>query len=224
MRPNEFLELYCTDGLVKTVAAGIKASDSKSIQLKNLSGSLDAVICAASFKLTSHSILVVLQDREEAAYFQNDLQNLLGREILLFPMSYKRPYEFDDTENANILMRGEVLNRLTNSDEREIIVTYPEALSELVINKRSLASNTFVIKQKEQLDTGFLEEFLDGHTRIVSQGLTLPSDGFAPPRASHPARPLYPFGESAASASCSSSGVPTGSHSGPSMTATGCFR
>ncbi|TXH23940.1 MAG: hypothetical protein E6Q96_10930, partial [Cyclobacteriaceae bacterium] len=70
--------------------------------------------------------------------FQNDLQSLLGREILLFPMSYKRPYEFLEIENANILMRAEVLNRLAEKTKPEIIVTYPEALSEKVINKRSL--------------------------------------------------------------------------------------
>lgn len=91
----------------------------------------------------------------------NDLQNLLGhKEILLFPMSYKRPYEYDETENANILMRAEVLNHFSSHPDSQIIVTYPEALSEKVINKKSLASNTFLVKVGEQLDRSFLEEFL----------------------------------------------------------------
>lgn len=145
------------------MAAGINAPRNQNIRLKGLAGSFDAVVAASSFKLHPHDYFIVLQDKEEAAYFQNDLQNLLGREILLFPMSYKRPYEFLEIENANILMRAEVLNRLAEKTKPEIVVTYPEALSERVINKRSLASNTFTVKLKEKLEIPFLEEFLHSY-------------------------------------------------------------
>ncbi len=163
MKANEFLSIYTADGLIKTVAAGIKAPGKNAVQIKGLSGSLDAVIVASIFKIHHQDYIIVLQDREEAFYFQNDLQNLLGREILLFPMSYKRPYEYDEIENANILMRAEVLNRMATKTVPEIIVTYGEALSEKVINKKSLASNTFSIKIKEKLDIDFLEEFLHNY-------------------------------------------------------------
>jgi transcription-repair coupling factor (superfamily II helicase) len=163
LKASDFLSIYRADGLMKTVAAGIKAPEPQSLRIKGLAGSLDAVLAAATFKIHHLDYLIVLSDRDEAAYFQNDLQNLLEREILLFPMSYKRPYEYDETENANILMRAEVLNHLANKKEADIIVTYPEALSEKVINKRSLASNTFTIKNKEKLDIQFLEEFLHNY-------------------------------------------------------------
>ena len=114
MKAGDFLTIYRADGFMKTVAAGIKTPAPSNIRIKGLSGSLDAVVLAASFKLHPRDYLVVMQDREEASYFMNDLQNLIDREILLFPMSYKRPYEFTETENANILMRAEVLNRLAN--------------------------------------------------------------------------------------------------------------
>ncbi|MDQ2656999.1 MAG: DEAD/DEAH box helicase, partial [Bacteroidota bacterium] len=148
---------------MKTVAAGIKAHAPSNIRLKGLSGSLDAVVVATTWKLHPQDYLIVLPDREESAYFVNDLQNLLEREILLFPTSYKRPYEFTEIENANILMRAEVLNRLANKKGSEIIVTYPDALSEKVISKRSLASNTFTIKLGEKLDMAFLEDFLHSY-------------------------------------------------------------
>lgn len=163
MRANDFLSIYTADGLIKTVAAAIHTPNPTNIKLKGIHGSLDAVIVAAAFKLHHDDFIVVLQDREEAAYFQNDLQNLLGREVLIFPMSYKRPYEYDEIENANILMRAEVLNKLSTKTSHEVIVTYPEALSEKVINKRSLASNTFSVKLGEKLDIGFLEEFLHNY-------------------------------------------------------------
>lgn len=154
------MNVYRADGFIKTVAAEIKAPEKKNIQLKGLAGSLDAVVLSSIFKIHPQDWIVVLHDKEEASYFQNDLQNLLGREILIFPMSYKRPYEFDEIENANILMRTEVLSCLSNKTSPEIIVTYPEALAEKVINKRSLSQNTFSIKLKENLDVQFLEEFL----------------------------------------------------------------
>lgn len=160
MRASDFLSIYRADGFIKTVAAGIKTSAPANIQIRGLSGSLDAIVLSAAFKLHPQDYVVVLQDREEASYFLHDIQNLLEREVLLFPMSYKRPYEFDETENANILMRAEVLNRLANKTGSEIIVTYPEALSEKVINKRSLASNTFKVTLGEKLDINFLEDFL----------------------------------------------------------------
>lgn len=163
MRANEFLDVYSADGLVKTVAEGIKASGKSVLRVRGLSGSLDAVLIAATFRIHPTDYLIVMEDREQAAYFQNDLQNLLGREILFFPMSYKRPYEFHETESANVLMRAEVLSRLAKPDGPEIIVTYPEALSEKVINKRSLATNTFTIRKGENLDVEFLEEFFHGY-------------------------------------------------------------
>lgn len=161
MKASDFLSLYRTDGYIQTLAEGIRASTSNVIQVKGLHGSLDAVLVAAVHKSVRANHIVILHDREEASFFLNDIQNLLGeKEIFLFPMSYKRPYEYDEVENANVLMRAEVLNQLSNHPDGNIIITYPEALSEKVINKKSLASNTFVIQKGEVLDREFLEEYL----------------------------------------------------------------
>lgn len=150
--------------MIKTLAAGIGAPRSTPFQVKGISGSLDAVIVAAVFTLDPKDSIVVLQDREEAAYFQDDLQNLLQREVLIFPMSYKRPYEFDETENANVLMRAEVLDRFSGTHKgSHIIVTYPEALSEKVISRKTLTANTVSIVLHEKLDVQFLEEFLHAY-------------------------------------------------------------
>jgi transcription-repair coupling factor (superfamily II helicase) len=163
VRANEFLSIYSADGFVRTVAAGINAPNPAHIRLRNLSGSLDSIIIASTFRAQPADYLIVCQDREEASYIVNDLQNLLESDILIFPMSYKRPYEYVETENANILMRAEVLNRLASKKKPEVIVTYPEALCEKVITKRSLASNTFPIKLREKLEVNFLEEFLHNY-------------------------------------------------------------
>lgn len=164
VKAHEFLSIYRADSLVQTLAEGIRTSVHANIRIKGLHGSLDAVVFAAVFKSVRSSHLIIAEDKEEASYLLNDLQHLLGeKEVLFFPMSYKRPYEYDEIENANILMRAEVLNLLSNHPEGNVIVTYPEAVSEKVINKKSLATNTFLIKKGEVLDRAFLEEFLHSY-------------------------------------------------------------
>lgn len=102
-----------------------------------------------------------MYDKENALYYQNDLQNFVKNDkVLLFPTSYKKPYQYEETENANILQRAEVLNQLSSSKEPLHIVTYPEALFEKVINKRSLVSNTFSVSVGEKLGIDFITELL----------------------------------------------------------------
>ncbi|MFM8912743.1 MAG: CarD family transcriptional regulator, partial [Flammeovirgaceae bacterium] len=161
MKAADFLSLYRSDSLMQMLAEGIRTAHSHPIKVKGLHGSLDAVVLAAMHKSVRSNHVLIAHDKEEAAFLLNDLQNLLQeKEIFLFPMSYKRPYEYDEVENANVLMRAEVLNQLSSHPDGNIIVTYPEALCEKVINKKSLASNTFVVTKGEQLDREFLEEFL----------------------------------------------------------------
>ncbi len=158
LRQHELIDFYRKDGWVQTLAEGIRTSNR--IHLKGLAGSLDALLSAAIIRSLGQPALFILHDREEAAYFQNDLQNLLEQEVLFFPMSYKRPYEYEEIENANVLMRTEVLNRIMTEPSDLVIVTYPEALSEKVIHRRSLTANTFSIRKGHELNVAFLEEFL----------------------------------------------------------------
>lgn len=147
---------------MQAIANALKPNDDSSTQLKGLIGSLDAITAASIFQINHQNHIFILHEKEEAAYFFNDLQNLLGsREVLFFPTSYKRPYQFDETENANILMRADILNRINHkSSQGELIVTYPEALTEKVINKRSLLANTLTAKPGDKLDVDFMTDML----------------------------------------------------------------
>jgi transcription-repair coupling factor (superfamily II helicase) len=161
MKIADLIDLYTADGVVRTVAEEMDRAHL--VQLRGLSGSLDAVLATAIYQLKPHHQLFVLADREEAYYFYNDLQNLTGREVLFFPTSYKRPYQFMEVDNANILQRAEVLNRINQAKgnfQGELIVSYPEALTEKVINKRSLIENTFTAKVGDKLDLDFVAELL----------------------------------------------------------------
>jgi transcription-repair coupling factor (superfamily II helicase) len=141
LRADEFLSIFKADGLVRTLAEGITTSKSETVRLKGVSGSLDAVLFAAVFKSTKSDHLIILHDKEEAAYFSNDLQNLLGdREILFFPMSYKRPYEYDETEisialSSKNFFTPTILRRLTS-------FTRPASLRSVVVSSTSFLLHT----------------------------------------------------------------------------------
>jgi transcription-repair coupling factor (superfamily II helicase) len=138
------------------------ASDSNEpLTIHGLTGSSRAIVMAGvlSHQPTTHVIL--LPEKEDAAYFYNDLTAILGEEnIFFFPGTYKRSVMYDQTEPANIILRAEVLNFLSSGKRKCIIVTYPESVMEKVITKSSLKKNTFSIKKGARLSIEFLEEVL----------------------------------------------------------------
>ena len=120
------------------------------------------LVFAAFFLQNGGSHLIIAQDKEEAAYLNSDIQNLLGEDRhLIFPSSFKRPYQYDEVDNANVLTRAEILNAILESKEKSAVyITYPEALYEKVINKRSLVENTFSVRVGEAIDMEFVSELL----------------------------------------------------------------
>lgn len=126
-------------------------------------GSQSAFLLAAIYRHTQRNIVLILNDKEEALYFQNDLKALMPqKEILLFPASYKRPYQVEEVDNANILQRAEVLNELNHTRTgRQIIITFAEALNEKVVNKRSLIKNTLEVKVGDEYGMSFVIHILE---------------------------------------------------------------
>lgn len=112
--------------------------------------------------------IVVLPNKEEAAYFYNDVENLLEesnaelnkKKVLFYPTSYKRPYEPETVDRAYQLSRTEVLKRTMQGDKKTIIVTHPEALAEKVITKRYLTKNLMKLKVGEEVSLDFISDLL----------------------------------------------------------------
>jgi transcription-repair coupling factor (superfamily II helicase) len=135
--------------------------DAARIQLKGVIGSGASFIAVAAHQNNYKANLFILADKEEAAYFLNDLENLLGEEnVLFFPASYRMPYQHEDIDNSNILLRAEVLNKINTGKKHICIVTYPEALTEKVVTKTNLTKNTLQLKQGEKISIDFISEVL----------------------------------------------------------------
>ncbi|PCJ98971.1 MAG: transcription-repair coupling factor [Flavobacteriaceae bacterium] len=137
------------------------ANNEQSITLKGITGSSLSFIISESFKNTDTPFLLILNDKEEAAYILNDLEQLIGeKDVLFYPGSYRRPYQIEETDNANVLLRAEVLNRINSRKKPAIIVTYPDALFEKVVTRKELNKNTLKIKIEDTLSLEFLNEVL----------------------------------------------------------------
>ncbi|MBS9462767.1 transcription-repair coupling factor [Flagellimonas sp. 389] len=136
-------------------------AETPKINLSGLTGSALSFAISGVFKKSEFPFLVLLNDKEEAAYYLNDLEQLIGKnEVLFYPGSYRRPYQIEETDNANVLLRAEVLNRINSRKKPAVIVTYPDALFEKVVTRKELDKNTLKIKLEDTLSLDFLNEVL----------------------------------------------------------------
>lgn len=167
MKSSNILQYYAQHPEVQNLSKGLSAGLNH-FRLKGLIGSSRAITMAALFENLKTNFVAIIPDKESAAYFLNDLENIFDeqempfhkKKVLFFPTSYRRPYELEKTDNSNVLLRTEVLKRLGNSRRPTIIVTYPEALSEKVISQAYLKKNTFRIRVGDQLDMDFVADLL----------------------------------------------------------------
>ena len=148
-------ELYADSALVAALAAKLDGRGAR-LHVDGLTGSLPAVVTAAlAVKKPTVNQLVVAPTKDDAYYIGNDLEALLpdGPQVMLFPTSYRKAYSYDaeQTENANVLMRSEVLKAM-NGGEPVVVVSYPEALSEKVVGSNTLTANTLHLRRGEHSD------------------------------------------------------------------------
>ncbi|HZJ35157.1 MAG TPA: transcription-repair coupling factor [Gillisia sp.] len=131
------------------------------IHIKGLVGSALSYVLADAFEEADKPFLLIFNDKEEAAYYLNDLEQLAGeKNVLFYPGSYRRPYQLEETDNANVLLRSEVLNRINSRKKPAIIVTYPDALFEKVVTRKELEKNTLKISVGDLLSIDFVNEVL----------------------------------------------------------------
>ncbi len=161
MNIQEILTRYQSDPRIENLAKAISLTTNPRIHLKGLVGSSDSVFAAAFYVLQKRNMLFVFPDREDATYFLGDLENLLDQQVLFFPSSFRKPFEFTQIDSSCVLQRAEVLSALSHSTKLgKLIVTYPEALAEKVISRQTLEKNTLEIIVGNKLGIDFINEFL----------------------------------------------------------------
>ena len=166
MKIEELEIIYARLPQVKALAQTIgkttgrlgRESSAKMVFLEGLLGSSAPMVFAAlrerlkvkSEESASAPFLFILQDAEEAGYFYHDLTQLLGeKDVLFFPSSYRRAIKYAQRDAASEILRTEVLARVMGG---LYVVTYPEAVAELVVSKQSLDERTLVLEKDQTIN------------------------------------------------------------------------
>ncbi len=160
MEIKQFRALFSQLPAIDATANQLQFSASK-IHWKGVYGSSRALISSQLASQVPGHHLFVLQDKEEAAYFLNDLESLFpdSNQIVFYPASYRSPYQFEETDNANVVARAEVLEKINNGSNAWV-VTYPQALFEKVPTQKKLTENTLRVEKGKSYSLDFMNELL----------------------------------------------------------------
>lgn len=160
MEIKKFLALFQEYSPIEHTAKALADKDAR-INWKGLVGSSRSICAAATSDQVPGNHIYVLSDKEEAAYFLNDLQGLYSenKRILFYPASYRVPYQIEETDNANVVARAEALERISQGSNAWII-TYPQALFEKIPTKKKLIENTMKIQNGSSYSIDFLNDLL----------------------------------------------------------------
>ena len=151
MNIQELQALYGKSTQVKALAKTIGNEKMRRMALVGLSASSSSVVFAA-LKLQK-VFLFILQDAEEAGYFYHDLTQQMGdSHVLFFPSSYKRAVKYGQKDPANEILRTEVLSHLSHPDSHPYIVTYPEALAEMVVARQQFDEKSLTLTEGQTVD------------------------------------------------------------------------
>ena len=181
MTIDALAELMALHPEVDVLCNEISKKCGKHFLLSNLYASARGLMIAALYdklqKQQGRTMVISLENSDEAQYMYADLKTLLGeKEIYFFPSSHRKRQR---TDEALTVQRTEVLSALLNAmhsledaslqdgsktayslKARPIIVTYPEALTDSVPNPKALEANKISLHVGEEIAISTLTDML----------------------------------------------------------------
>lgn len=158
MEIKDLLQKYLTSPVVEKLTPRLKGE--RKFRLVNNAGSVTAFILSAMTETRPGFRVVVLSDREEAAYFYNDILAFTEEQKVSFlPSSYRRTLQREEKDNDSVLVRTEVLKNIANR-RTEMLITYPEALAERVVDKKVMDRMSMVLHRGDKVSVSFIENLL----------------------------------------------------------------
>ncbi|MBK7383442.1 MAG: transcription-repair coupling factor [Flavobacteriales bacterium] len=179
----DLLSLYRNDARVAQITDALKSAAAR-VQISGTIGSAQALIASSVIAKQGGVHVFVLTDKEEAAYFINDLEALKLKDesgklkeekgkrkeesMLFYPAPSRSPYDPDGHHDGERVSRTEILEVLMKKPEHLVLVTYPEALVPLVVGQETMQKNTLTVTRNEELPIDTLEEWMQetGFTRV----------------------------------------------------------
>ena len=159
MNIQELSKQYARRPQVAALAKAVGNVRERRIFLEGLLASSGPLVFSSLAEKTTATILFILQDAEEAGYFYHDLTQLMGdRQVLFFPSSYRRSVKYAQRDPANEILRTETLTALSQGGL--YIVSYPEAVAEMVVSKKQLDTRTLTLTTGQTVATASIEQTL----------------------------------------------------------------
>ena len=157
MNIQELSQLYAHMPQVSALAKVMGDSKSRNIFLDGLLASSSALLFGSLTTKCKTKIMFVMQDADEAGYLYHDLTQILGdKQVLFFPSSYRRAVKYGQKDSANEILRTETLCEIKNEEDNKkknsslFIVSYPEAMAELVVSHNSMDSRMLTLAKGEE--------------------------------------------------------------------------
>lgn len=164
MEPKELQKIFAEHPGTEALMHLKEESGKKHAVLEGLTGSSAALVFAGlKQKRPAQTYMVVLNDAEEAGYFYHDLMQVTGdNNILFFPSSFRRAMRYGQEDDANRILRTEVMSRLASRHRKEgvLIVTHPDAIAEKVASQSDLEEKTLTIAVGDSIGRDEVEKRL----------------------------------------------------------------
>ena len=168
MDVKELKSAFSKSGQIDSTANALQVIGVK-IKWRGQVGSSKSICASCVADQSPGNHVFILEDKEQAAYFLNDLEGLNpnNSHILFYPASYRVPYELEKTDNANVVALPEVLEKISKG-RNTWVVTYPKALFEKVPSQKSLIKSTLKVEVSKTYSIDFINETLleEGFERV----------------------------------------------------------
>nr|MBR7166823.1 transcription-repair coupling factor [Bacteroidaceae bacterium] len=164
MESKELQKIFAAHPGVEALVNLKEENGKKNILIGGLTGSSSALILSGlRARLPEQTMLLIMNDAEEAGYMYHDMVQACGEEnILFFPSSFRRAMKYGHEDDAGRILRTEVMSRLINRHRKEglTIVSHPDAIAEKAVSQKALEECSINIKTGINIERAFLEKRL----------------------------------------------------------------
>ena len=161
---QDIQQLYAQLPQVAALGKTLEDDKLRTVFLEGLQASAAPMLFASLATRRQHCMLMIMQDADEAGYFYHDLIQIMGESrVLYFPSSYRRAIKYGQRDAANEILRTETLSAISSFQQQEnmsndslYIVSYPEAVAELVVSRSNLQEKTITLECEQNVDVDLL--------------------------------------------------------------------
>lgn len=163
MELSELEQLFMPPERLKPLQKLLKSRGAayQKIGFYGLAGSSAAMTLAGLARGQASPMVIVGDSRDDAGYLYHDLSRLLGEEsVLVLPSAYRRDIKYGQIDPASDVARTEALSSWHTTPTLKAVVTYPEALAEVVATNEDIKEHSRQLGVGETVDLIELEKWL----------------------------------------------------------------